>query len=210
MREPAEHETSLVQAARVALLETTPEDTVGELIGVAEPAEGVVDVLFGTRMPGYPGWSWTVSVSTAEGVERPSVLELSLLPGEDALIAPEWTPWSDRLADYRAAQEAKDGAADDEAGDAEDDELLEEEDLLDDDADELDGVDFEDASLEDEDDDDTDDDDTDDDDTDDDDTDDDDTDDDDDDDTDEDEDDDVIGDDDGADDDLDDGDAEER
>ncbi|BDZ44811.1 DUF3027 domain-containing protein [Naasia aerilata] len=148
MREPAEHETTVVQAARAALLETTPEDTVGELIGLDEPAEGVVDVLFGTAMPGYPGWSWTVSVSVADGAESPSVLELSLLPGDEALVAPEWVPWSDRLADYRAAQEAKDGAL--ESVEGEDDEIAEE-DLLDDDADELDGVDFEEAVLDDDD-----------------------------------------------------------
>jgi hypothetical protein len=153
MREATAVDGAVVEAARAALLETTSEDSVGEVLGLAEPSDGVTDVHFANTLPGYPGWSWSVSVSTLDGTEHPSVLELSLLPGDDSLVAPEWVPWSERLADYRAAQEAKgveaglesdeDESEDDEAGD----ELVEEEDILGDDEDELDGVDFEEVAV---------------------------------------------------------------
>jgi Protein of unknown function (DUF3027) len=148
MRDATAVDASVVDAARAALLETTSEDSVGEVRGLTDPSEGVIDVHFENTLAGYPGWTWSVSVSTVDGTEHPSVLELGLIPGEDSLVAPEWVPWSERLADYRAAQEAKDaGELGDEAGDESDeegeDELVEEEDLLGDEEDELDGVDFE-------------------------------------------------------------------
>ncbi|MCU1569526.1 MAG: hypothetical protein JWR33_267 [Naasia sp.] len=147
MRDAGAGDAAVVAAARAALLETTPDDTVGELIGLDEVSEGVLDVRFGTAMPGYPGWSWAVYVSVLDGADEPSVLELTLLPGEDALVAPEWVPWSDRLVDYQIAQDAKDGEGS-LVIDDDDDEGPDEDDLLDDEDDVLDGVEFEDAEAE--------------------------------------------------------------
>ncbi|HEY8588692.1 MAG TPA: DUF3027 domain-containing protein [Naasia sp.] len=163
MRDAAEHDTTAVEAARSALLETTEANTVGPLMGIEEPEDGVLEVRFATTLPGYPGWAWSVGVSTLDGAEAPSVLEVGLLPAEGALTAPEWVPWSDRLADYRAAQIAKgeevadsdeddeddvedeqlDGDDTDDVDDADDVDDLDEEDLLPGE-DDLDGVDFED------------------------------------------------------------------
>jgi hypothetical protein len=114
--------TDLTALARKALLEVTEESTVGSFAGTTDEGDGVVSVLFANRMAGYPGWRWTVSVAHVEG-EDPSVLEVELMPGDGSLLAPEWVPWSERLADYRAAQEGVDGAdvddadADDESDD---------------------------------------------------------------------------------------------
>ena len=73
---------------------------------------------FENRLPGYPGWYWTVTVARVED-EEPTVLELELLPGDGALLAPEWVPWAERLADYRAHQvELAAQAAAAEAGEA--------------------------------------------------------------------------------------------
>lgn len=36
-------------------------------------------------------------VSACSTSQKASVAELSILPGEDALLAPDWVPWSDRL-----------------------------------------------------------------------------------------------------------------
>jgi len=156
MREPAAGDAAIISAAQAALLEVTGPETVGPLKGLEESVDGVVDVRFTPTMDGYPGWNWVVSVSVLDGPDAPSVLELSLLPADGALTAPEWVPWADRLADYRAAQEAKgehlDGSDEDEddesdeLDDSEDDELAEdvdETDLLVDEDDVLDGVDFE-------------------------------------------------------------------
>jgi hypothetical protein len=119
---------------RSALLEITPAETVGANAGSIEEGDGVVSVHFETTLGGYPGWHWTVSIAHVDGV-APSVLETELTPGEGALLAPDWIPWVDRLADYRAAQEAAGIAAeeleaatresddDDEDDDDDDDEL---------------------------------------------------------------------------------------
>ena len=58
-----------------------------------------------------------------------------LLPGENSLVAPDWVPWSERLADYKALQaeleaQAALDAEEAEAGEDEDEE--EEEDVVDD------------------------------------------------------------------------------
>ena len=44
-----------------------------------------------------------------------TVCEVGLLPGEDALLAPEWVPWSARVSAEEKAQEEQD-RAEDEAG----------------------------------------------------------------------------------------------
>ena len=110
----------LTALARQALLEVTPESTVGASAGTVDEGDGVVSVLFANRMPGYPGWRWTVSIAQVEG-DEPSVLEVELMPGDGSLVAPEWVPWSDRLAEYRAGQDAEHAHDDDEdATDADD------------------------------------------------------------------------------------------
>ncbi|MHB1171127.1 MAG: DUF3027 domain-containing protein [Lacisediminihabitans sp.] len=103
---PSEAVTSAeFDLGRAALLEITSPDTIGANAGWIDEGEGVVSVHFETTMGGYPGWHWTVSIARLGGAE-PSVLETELLPGDGALLAPDWIPWVDRLADYRAAQEA--------------------------------------------------------------------------------------------------------
>ena len=110
--------------AREALREITPDATVGELVGQTSEGEGVTTLTFAATMLGYPGWQWTVSVAELPG-EAPTVLEAELLPGEGALLAPDWVPWSERLEEYRAAQAAAAAEAGepDEADDDEDEDL---------------------------------------------------------------------------------------
>ena len=113
---------------RAALAEITAPETVGADAGQKDEGDGVVSVYFENTMTGYPGWHWTVSIANLEGQE-PSVLETELTPAEGALLAPDWVPWSDRLADYKAAQEAlgevvvEADESDDESDDADDDDL---------------------------------------------------------------------------------------
>jgi hypothetical protein len=126
--------------AREALCEITAEATIGELVDQRDEGEGVTTLSFAAEMPGYPGWHWTVSVAELRD-EAPSVLEVELLPGDGALLAPDWVPWSERLDDYRAAQAAAAEAAAEAEGDdaeAEGDDDLDADDL---DIDELDADD---------------------------------------------------------------------
>lgn len=94
----------LADIARTALLEITAESTIGAYSGAVE-LDGVTTVTFASAMPGYPGWHWTVGIATLPDAE-PSVLEVELMPGDGALLSPDWVPWSERLAEYEAAQEA--------------------------------------------------------------------------------------------------------
>ncbi len=95
-----------VPLARAALAEITPESTIGEPLGHVVEAAGAVSLLFASNLAGYPGWHWTVTVGRADDDAQPTVLEAELMPGDDALLAPDWVPWSERLAEYQAAQEA--------------------------------------------------------------------------------------------------------
>lgn len=97
----------------------TPAANVGELVESRPGAgEGLTDLVFASTQPGYRGWSWVVTLAAvADAVSGeaapPTVLELSLLPGEGALLAPEWIPWSVRLAEWEAQQKAAAAAAED-------------------------------------------------------------------------------------------------
>jgi hypothetical protein len=106
---------------RSALLEITSAESIGAPAGSIAEGDGVVTVYFDTLLSGYPGWRWTVSIAHVEG-DSPSVLETELTPGDDALLSPAWIPWVDRLADYRAAQDAADDSevVDSEVADDED------------------------------------------------------------------------------------------
>ena len=110
--------------ALAALREITPAATVGPAAGFTPEEDGSVSLRFENRLPGYPGWYWTVTVARVED-EEPTVLEVELLPGDGALLAPEWVPWAERLAEYRAhqAELAEAAAAGGEGTDAEDEDV---------------------------------------------------------------------------------------
>ncbi|GAB3147086.1 hypothetical protein GCM10027058_05480 [Microbacterium neimengense] len=142
--EPREPDAELLAAhelALSALREITKPHTVGPAAGYALEPDGVVSLRFENRLAGYPGWYWTVSLARVEGAE-PTVLEVELLPGDGALLAPEWVPWATRLAEYHAQQAAAAEAAAEAEGDeydAEDDDSDEDADDLDESEDEEDG-----------------------------------------------------------------------
>ncbi len=104
--------------------EAPARDHAGPTRSGASPREstdddGVITMRFACLMSGYPGWQWNVSLAHVDGYD-PTVIEAELLPDAGALLSPDWVPWSERLADYKAAQESagvtdsEDGAALDE------------------------------------------------------------------------------------------------
>lgn len=144
--------------ARAALAEISPPGTVGALLERTAQEDGVAQLSFASTLSGYPGWHWSVSVAEVAG-EEPTVMEAELMPGDGALLAPDWVPWAERLEDYRAAQaaiaaeaaelaaaEGDDSEGDDSEGDAEseddfdDDDHEDDDDFEDVDDDELPGV----------------------------------------------------------------------
>jgi hypothetical protein len=134
--------------ALAALTEVTDPDDVGELLGVEEVEPGVVDLRFACRLGAYAGWHWTVSTSDLPDAEV-TVLEVELLPGDGALLAPPWVPWTERLADWRRQHpdeehpgEQADGL--EEGAELDDDSEVDEDDLaVDDELDELDETELE-------------------------------------------------------------------
>ena len=70
---------------------------VGEHVGVQADDERVATHLFRTLDPAYRGWCWAVTLTRAARSHEVTVDEVVLLPGDDALLAPAWVPWSERL-----------------------------------------------------------------------------------------------------------------
>ncbi|MEO3767722.1 DUF3027 domain-containing protein [Streptomyces sp. B5E4] len=86
-----------VDLARAAAEEAAGPEQVGEHIGVTADDTRVVTHLFECRLPGYRGWRWAVTVARASRARTVTLDETVLLPGPDALLAPEWVPWNERL-----------------------------------------------------------------------------------------------------------------
>ena len=71
---------------------------VGEHLGVeAEDGERVVTHRFACLNPAYGSWQWAVTVARAARAKNVTVDEVVLLPGETAVRAPAWVPWTERL-----------------------------------------------------------------------------------------------------------------
>lgn len=138
--------------ARGALGEITDPQTIGADDGYEVHEANVITLFFECRLPGYPGWRWAAALTRVDEHSPVTVLEVELLPGEGAVLSPEWVPWSVRLAQYREAQArqaAEEKAAADEAAaeladvdDVDIDDDVMENDYSDFDGD-IDGVDFE-------------------------------------------------------------------
>lgn len=86
-----------VDLARAAALEQAGPAGVGEHLGTAADDDRVVTHRFAALAPGYVGWHWAVTVARASRAKAVTVDEVCLLPGPDALVAPPWVPWAERL-----------------------------------------------------------------------------------------------------------------
>lgn len=85
-----------VDLARTAAQEEAGSE-VGPHLGADSDSDGVVTHRFGASVPGYVGWHWAVSVAHAPASAEVTVDEVVLLPGGDALLAPAWVPWNERV-----------------------------------------------------------------------------------------------------------------
>jgi hypothetical protein len=86
-----------VDLARAAAEEAAAPGVVGEHVDAIVEGDRVVTHLFEAKDPGYRGWRWAVTVTRASRAKLVTLDETVLLPGPDALLAPEWVPWSERL-----------------------------------------------------------------------------------------------------------------
>ena len=86
-----------VDQARAALLEEIDAADVGEHLGHLVEGERLVTHLFECRRPGYVGWRWSVTVVRATRQKTVTIDELVLIPGDEAIVAPAWVPYKERL-----------------------------------------------------------------------------------------------------------------
>ncbi len=98
----AKPDATLVKAhdtARSVLLEQAPASDIGDHLGheVEIEAEKVVTHFFACTRPGYVGWRWAVTIARAPRQKDVTVNEIVLLPGSEAIVAPSWLPYSERL-----------------------------------------------------------------------------------------------------------------
>jgi hypothetical protein len=106
--------------AKSAAAETAPRDSVGPFIDSVDEGDSVFTYRFECKLKGYRDWRWSVVIFAPDN-QQPTVSEVLLMPGEGSLIAPDWVPWSERLADYRALQAELEAQAALEAEDSEED-----------------------------------------------------------------------------------------
>ena len=103
-----------VDQARAALLEITDEAMIGEYLEAVNDGERLVTHRFESLRIGYEGWCWFATLTRIPRAQAKdiTVCEVGILPGEDALLAPAWVPWAERVrpeemdAERRAAEEA--------------------------------------------------------------------------------------------------------
>ncbi len=86
-----------VDLAHAALLEEVDAQDVGEHLGHVVEGERLVTHLFACRRPGYVGWRWSVTVARASRQKTVTVDELVLIPGDEAIVAPPWVPYRERI-----------------------------------------------------------------------------------------------------------------
>lgn len=102
-----------VDTARTALTDIARPDDVGDHIAAKSEGERVVTHLFESRLRGYRGWQWFVTVARVARSKTATVSEIGLVPSKDAILAPEWVPWSERVRpeDSAVAEAEKAGPA---------------------------------------------------------------------------------------------------
>jgi len=88
--------TDLVRAS--LLLEAEKSEHVGDYISVEfDDEDRVATYLFEANLPGYKGWRWCATVAKVDEESEATICDLVVLPGPDALLAPDWIPYIDRI-----------------------------------------------------------------------------------------------------------------
>lgn len=86
-----------VDQARAAIVEFSGDGVVGDYLGATFDDPASVTHRFLASLPGYHGWQWAVVLATYPGADHTTVSEVVLVPGPDALLAPQWVPWNERV-----------------------------------------------------------------------------------------------------------------
>ncbi len=96
-KEPDEACAQAVELARRAAEGLGGAAMVGEHLSVTADGDRLVTHTFRCLDPAYRGWCWAVTVARASRAKNVTVSESLLIPGPDAILAPDWVPWRERL-----------------------------------------------------------------------------------------------------------------
>ena len=90
--------STLELARSAAIADAGSADLVGADVSVEIDDDGRVETyLFEAHLAGYKGWRWCVTIAVVDKRSEPTICDVVVLPGPDALLAPEWVAYRDRI-----------------------------------------------------------------------------------------------------------------
>ena len=90
--------STLELARSAAIADAGSADLVGADVSVEIDDDGRVETyLFEAHLAGYKGWRWCVTIAVVDKKSEPTICDVVVLPGPDALLAPEWVAYRDRI-----------------------------------------------------------------------------------------------------------------
>lgn len=105
-----------VEVARQGVLQIASSEQIGPGHQVSVEEDRLLTHLFECTLKGYRGWNWFATLSRVPRGKVATVCEIGLLPGDDALLAPEWVPWADRVRPEELAHEQAEKEAEKKSG----------------------------------------------------------------------------------------------
>ena len=90
--------STLELARSAAIADAGSADLVGADVSVEIDDDGRVETyLFEAHLAGYKVWRWCVTIAIVDKKSEPTICDVVVLPGPDALLAPEWVAYRDRI-----------------------------------------------------------------------------------------------------------------
>ncbi|KGA19083.1 hypothetical protein GM50_6545 [freshwater metagenome] len=90
--------STLELARSAAIADAGNPELVGADVSVEIDDDGRVETyLFEANLAGYKGWRWCVTIAIVDKKSEPTICNVVVLPGPDALLAPEWVAYRDRI-----------------------------------------------------------------------------------------------------------------
>ena len=90
--------STLELARSAAIADAGSADLVGADVSIEIDDDGRVETyLFEAHLAGYKGWRWCVTIAVVDKKSEPTICDVVVLPGPDALLAPEWVAYRDRI-----------------------------------------------------------------------------------------------------------------
>jgi hypothetical protein len=90
--------STLELARSAAIADAGNPELVGADVSVEIDDDGRVETyLFEANLAGYRGWRWCVTIAKVDKKSEPTICDVVVLPGPDALLAPEWVAYRDRI-----------------------------------------------------------------------------------------------------------------